>query len=104
MSDKPERAVLTSLRPPSVPMGPQEAWWATPKAPAARAARAPGSLKTFGCRQAPRPRWPRVQKVQLPHYLGRRQSKGPAKLSVENYGHWILLVNAVSGCRNAVRA
>ena len=42
------------------------------------------------------------QEVQLPHCVGRRQQKGPAKLQVDNYGHgsharynsWVILTPA----------
>ena len=42
-----------SRRPPSVPVGPQEAWWAAPKAPGS-----PDLLVAFRCGQAPRLSWP----------------------------------------------
>ena len=44
-----------------------------------------------------------VKEVQLPHCVGRRGSKGPAKLQVDNYGHhgsharynsWVILTPA----------
>ena len=45
------------------------------------------------------------QEVQLPHRVGRRGSKGPAKLQIDNYGHgphacynsWVILTLATTG-------